>query len=73
MSTLSTYDVARIVGISRSTLQLWLAAGVVKPKRVRVGKKDYWLWAERDLARLKVHKAEFYCKGRGRKPKKRRK
>jgi excisionase family DNA binding protein len=70
MENLSTLEVARKVGISRVTLERWLASGKVPaPKTIRFGKNEFRNWTERDVERVRKFKQENYRKGRGRKPK----
>src|SRR3989441_9308263 len=66
----STKEVAQIVGISRSTLERWLAGGKVPmPKKILVGTRVSRIWTSREIERVEQYKAKFYGKGRGRKPK----
>ena len=70
MSPLSTEEVARLVGISRVTLERWLAQKKIPmPKRVFVGTRVSRIWTERDIERVRRHREKFYGKGRGRKKK----
>lgn len=66
----TTREAAAAVGITRVTLQRWIAAGKIRAPRARlrdgVGVR---LWAEADVSRLRKVKALIYRKGRGRKPK----
>jgi len=53
------------------TLEKWLASGKVKmPKTVRIGGRNYRLWTDREVERVRKYKEKFYRKGRGRKKKK---
>ena len=71
MSPYSTREVAETVGIHVATLEEWLSKGKVKsPRTVQVGAKNYRLWSERDVERVRKYKEKFYRKGRGRKKKK---
>ncbi len=73
MRPLDTPEVLRLAGISQSTLDRWLAEGKVpRPKKIQIGVRRFRLWTKADLERVKRHKAKFYRKGRGRKPKKKR-
>ena len=69
-TTYTTRDAAKAVGITRITLQRWIAAGKIRAPRTRlvkgVGKR---LWSGEDISRLRKAKEEIYRKGRGRKPK----
>ena len=70
MSAFSTVQVAKAVGIDRVTLERWLRYGKVKmPKRVRIGTRDFRLWSQADVKRLKKFAADHKFEGRGRKPK----
>ena len=71
MSPLSTAEVALRVGINPATLERWLSSGKLKsPRKVRVGQRNFRIWLERDIERVKKFKQENYRKGRGRKKKK---
>jgi DNA-binding transcriptional MerR regulator len=68
MRTYSTIQVARMLGIHKVTLQRWLLSGKVsEPRRVRNGGVNARIWADRDVERIRKYKAAHYCKGRGRK------
>jgi excisionase family DNA binding protein len=70
MSPLSTAEVARKLGIGQSTLERWLAEGLIdRPRNLRVGEKHFRDWTETDIDRVRKYKQENYRKGRGRKPK----
>jgi predicted site-specific integrase-resolvase len=70
VANISTHNVVKEVGISRATLERWLASGRLRgPKTVRFGKSEFRSWTARDVERLKKYKQENYRKGRGRKPK----
>lgn len=70
MTKLSTKEVARKIGISRATLERWLSDAAFRgPKTVRFGKSEFRDWTDRDVERIRKHKAANYRKGRGRKPK----
>ena len=69
MSPISTEEAARLVGIGRNTLERWIREGKVTPKTVRVGRKNYRLWTEREIEKLRYVKEKNYRKGRGRKKK----
>jgi DNA-binding transcriptional MerR regulator len=69
MGPRSTKEVARELGIARSTLELWIQKGKVKPKTVTVGKLQYRLWTEREVDKIRRVKEKSYRKGRGRKKK----
>jgi excisionase family DNA binding protein len=68
--TYTTRDAAARVGITRQTLQAWIAAGKVKaPKGERFGRWMLRSWTEKDLRLLKTAKREIYRKRAGRKKK----
>jgi excisionase family DNA binding protein len=70
MKTLSTPEVAKLVGIHQITLERWLAAEKIpSPKKLRTGRRIVRLWTNRDVERIRKYKQENYRKGRGRKPK----
>ncbi len=70
MTPLSTEEVARSVGISRVTLERWLAGGKVPvPRPLYVGKNVFRNWTNRDIERVKRYKEKHYRQGRGRKRK----
>jgi predicted site-specific integrase-resolvase len=72
MTNLSTRDVVSGLGISRATLERWLASGKLKgPKTIRFGKSEFRSWTIADVERLRKYKAAHYRKGRGRKKGKR--
>lgn len=66
---MTTAEAANAVGITRLTLQRWIASGKIKAPRPSFrGAVGLRLWTERDVARLRKAKEEIYRKGRGRKP-----
>jgi excisionase family DNA binding protein len=70
MKKLTTGEAAKAAGISRATLQVWIAAKTVRaPKTQLVEGKAVRLWAPADLERLRSVKEKVYRKGRGRKRK----
>ncbi len=70
MKSCTTEEAAEAVGISRATLQAWIASGQIKAPAVRlIEGKAVRLWNNDDLADLESVKASIYRKGRGRKPK----
>jgi predicted site-specific integrase-resolvase len=72
MVNLSTLDVVKEIGISRATLERWLASGKLKgPKMIRFGKSEFRSWTVGDMERVRKYKADHYRKGRGRKKGKR--
>jgi len=67
---ISTSEVAKKAGISKATLERWLAQGKVeRPKSLRIGQKQFRKWTDADVRNIRKHKQENYRKGRGRKPK----
>jgi excisionase family DNA binding protein len=55
--TFSTGEAAKQLGVSRQTLQTWLAAGKVEgPKPIEVGGMTVRLWTSADIARAKKFK-----------------
>jgi predicted DNA-binding transcriptional regulator AlpA len=70
MENLSTMDVARKAGISRATLERWIASGdVPTPKTIKFGRAEFRDWTTKDVQKVRKYKLEHYRKGRGRKPK----
>ena len=68
MANYSTKQVAKILGISRVTLQRWLLSrSVQEPERVTAGGVDARVWTESDIERVRQYKKTHYRKGRGRK------
>jgi len=69
MTHLSTLDVAKQTGISRATLERWIAdRKIPTPKMIRFGRDEFRQWTEKDVDRVRKYKKENYRKGRGRKP-----
>ena len=66
----STDDVARKVGIARSTLELWIRQRKVRPQVVRIGRRTFRLWSDKEIRKVKEVKAKTYRKDRGRKKEK---
>ncbi len=70
MKSLTTGQAAKAAGISRATLQVWIAAGTIRAPRTQlVAGKAVRLWNGADVERLRDVKTKVYRKGRGRKPK----
>jgi predicted DNA-binding transcriptional regulator AlpA len=68
MSTYSTKQVAKAVGINRVTLQRWLLSGKLpEPERLKAGGVDVRVWNDQDVERARRFKQANYRKGRGRK------
>ena len=69
--TYSTGEAAAEVGITRATLQAWIAAGKFRPPRTQtIGKIRLRLWTASDVDRLREAKKRLYWKGPGRPRKK---
>jgi excisionase family DNA binding protein len=63
MASLSTAEVAKIVGIHRVTLEEWIARGVIpSPRRLAIGKHVVRLWSRKDIERLQKYKLANYSK-----------
>jgi excisionase family DNA binding protein len=74
MRLLTSQKAAEKVGISLITLQRWIADGKLHaPKLTIRSGRAVRLWAARDIAALREVKQTTYGKGRGRKPKRKRK
>ncbi len=59
-----------MLGVHKVTLQRWLLDSKVRePRKVRIGSIESRIWTDRDVERVRKYKQENYCKGRGRKPK----
>jgi len=70
MENISTLDVARQVGISRATLERWIANGnIPAPKMIRFGRDEFRNWTPKDVQGVRKYKQQNYRKGRGRKSK----
>jgi len=70
MGNHSTANVAKTLGIDKSTLLRWLRNGKVpEPRRLTNGGIDARIWSDRDVERARKYKLKNYRKGRGRKPK----
>jgi excisionase family DNA binding protein len=68
--TYTTREAAKAVGITRVTLQRWITAGKIRAPRTRLVKGvAKRVWSEEDVSRLRKAKETIYRKGRGRKPK----
>ena len=71
MTPLSTHEVALKVGVSKITVERWLAAGkIATPRKIRIGRSIFRNWSQRDVEKIRKYKIHNYRKGRGRKPKK---
>ncbi len=64
----TTREVAEGLGITRATLQTWIATGQIKaPKLERPG-MGVRLWSQSDVEGVRAYKREFFRKGRGAAP-----
>jgi DNA-binding transcriptional MerR regulator len=68
--TYTTTQAARAIGVTRATIQAWVAKGIVEPPQIqtRAGKSPVRLWAASDIARLRAAKKQM--EGRIGRPKK---
>jgi hypothetical protein len=65
----TTREAAAAVGITRATLQAWIAAKKICPPRpTTFGNVTVRIWSEADVRDLGEAKKRLYRKGRGRKP-----
>jgi len=64
----TTAGAAKAAGISRATLQEWIASEKFKAPKMIAGVR---LWTDADVARLKRVKQKIYQKGHSRNPKRR--
>jgi predicted site-specific integrase-resolvase len=57
----TTTEAAKVVGVSRATIQAWVKDGVVKPPNIqsRPGRPPVRLWSSLDVNRLKSVKKEM--------------
>jgi excisionase family DNA binding protein len=63
MAPLSSDDVARLVGVHRSTLERWIKEGrVSRPSPFMYGRQKLRLWAKQDIENLREYKVENYNK-----------
>jgi predicted site-specific integrase-resolvase len=68
MAQYSTHQVARAVGVNKSTLLRWLYAGkLAEPTIVETPTSVIRIWSDADLKRAQRYKEQNYRKGRGRK------
>jgi excisionase family DNA binding protein len=64
----TTRDAAAAVGISRQTLQAWIASGEIKaPKPIGAWKTAVRMWNKDEVEQLRRLKKQIYRKGKGRK------
>ena len=70
MENYSTVEVARIIGVDKTTLLRWLYAGrLTEPRHISYAGQDLRIWTENDLNKAQRYKEQNYRKGRGRKKK----
>jgi len=70
MKSLSTSEVAKVVGVHKRTLLGWLYTGKIRePKRRIGGGQDVRLWNDHDVQEVRRYKEANYRKGRGLKKK----
>jgi len=68
MTGYSTDQVAKRLGIYKSTLLRWLYSGkLAEPKVVETPTSRIRVWSEEDMTRAQCYKEQNYRKGRGRK------
>jgi DNA-binding transcriptional MerR regulator len=48
-TTYSTGEAARKIGVSRQTLQAWIAKEIMRPKTIGVGGTTVRLWTDADI------------------------
>lgn len=61
----TTRQVAEALGITRATLQAWIAAGNVEAPALPAPGMGVRLWSKADVERVKTYKRMLYRKGRG--------
>jgi excisionase family DNA binding protein len=66
----TTGEAAAAVGITRATVQAWIAARKIRaPRSTVLGKVTVRMWSKADVRDLRLAKEKLYRKGRGRKAK----
>lgn len=66
----TTGEAADAVGITRATVQAWIAKKKIRaPKATVLGNVTVRMWSAADVKSLRLAKERLYRKGRGRKPK----
>ena len=66
----TTGEAATEVGITRATVQAWIAKKKIRaPKATVLGNVTVRMWSAADVKMLRKAKEKLYRKGRGRKPK----
>jgi excisionase family DNA binding protein len=70
---LTTGEAAEAVGITRATVQAWIAKKKIRPPKPTVfGNIRIRMWSPADVRSLRLAKERLYRKGRGRKAKRKR-
>jgi excisionase family DNA binding protein len=68
IKTMSTKQVAKLVGVHWMTLYRWLSEKKVRPSvMVRLNGRVIHRWTAEDVSRVRKYKLANYRKGRGRK------
>jgi DNA-binding transcriptional MerR regulator len=66
----TTSEAAAAVGVTRQTLQNWIAAKKIRPPNATVlGNITVRMWTAKDVKSLRLAKKKLYRQGSGRKPK----
>jgi excisionase family DNA binding protein len=66
----TTSEAADAVGVTRQTLQNWIAAKKIRPPKATVlGNVTVRMWTAKDVESLRLAKEKLYGRGSGRKPK----
>jgi DNA-binding transcriptional MerR regulator len=64
-----TADVARKIGVSKSTLLRWLRIKAIsEPERQAMGDTEVRVWSERDVQRALKYKQDHFNEGKGQGP-----
>jgi excisionase family DNA binding protein len=64
----TTREVAEALGITRATLQTWIATGQIKAPTLERPGMGVRLWSKSDVEGVRAYKKEFFRKGRGAAP-----
>lgn len=71
LKTYTTQQAAKAAGITRATLQAWIAKRKLRAPRTRLqGGRAMRLWLDADISNLREVKRRIYRKEMGRPPKK---
>jgi excisionase family DNA binding protein len=69
----TTGEAAKAVGITRATVQAWIAKKQIRaPKPIVFGNVTVRMWSGAEVKSLRLAKEKLYRKGRGRKSKRKR-